>query len=158
MQTLLEQTPETLSSKAAILAESSSRALRELIDPDVQEGGHEVLRVSFERSDGKRVETAMPGETLSLLVAVLNELGHGKGVVIMGTDKEITTQQAADFLRVSRPYFVKLLTQGKIPFRSVGSRRRVLLEDVLRYKANEVADRHQGLDELVAEAQNLGMY
>jgi excisionase family DNA binding protein len=100
----------------------------------------------------------LPRASLPLLSQILRELGKGKNVVVLATDTEVTTQQAADFLKVSRPYLVKLLEEGKIPFRKVGPRRRVALEALLRYKEQEEAERHRGLDELVAEAQRLGMY
>ena len=93
-----------------------------------------------------------------MLSKILRELGNGKNVVVVATDTEVTTQQAADFLSVSRPYLVKLLEEGKIPFRLVGPRRRVRLGDMLRYMEQEESERHRGLDELVAEAQRLGMY
>ena len=72
-------------------------------------------------------------------------------------DKELTTQQAADFLHVSRPYFVKLLDQGKIPHRKVGVRRWVRLEDVLRYMDATSDAASKALEELIEQAQELNM-
>ncbi|MCC6446020.1 MAG: excisionase family DNA-binding protein [Armatimonadetes bacterium] len=89
---------------------------------------------------------------------MLKALGQGQQLVVLTTDTEVATLEAADFLNVSRPYFVKLLEEGHIPFRRVGPRRRVRLGDLLRYQAQEEAKRHQGLDERVAEAHTLGMY
>lgn len=117
-----------------------------------------TVRISVERGDGEKTDVALPEAALALLLSVLKELSHGKGVTVVATDTEVTTQQAATLLNVSRPYFVKLLEEGKIPYRTVGPRRRVLVEDLLSYKAGEEAERHRGLDALVAEAQKLGMY
>jgi excisionase family DNA binding protein len=145
------------------LAELSCKALQAIsqfhdIGKESEAFQKTMLRVSVERADGERADVALPEAALPLLLTVLKELGHGKGVVVVATDAEVTTQQGADFLNVSRPYFVKLLEEGKIPYRTVGPRRRVLVADLLTYKAREEAQRHRGLDELVAEAQKLGLY
>lgn len=158
METLIQPISKRLSEVDARQAEASSIAMQELLGKDGQPAEQITLRVSIEQPDGNRSELLLPRATLSLLTKMYRELGHGKDVVLLATDTEITTGQAADFLRVSRPYFVKLLEEGKIPYRRVGPRRRVLLCDLLRYKESEEAKRHQGLDELVAEAQKLGMY
>ena len=158
MQTLTQALEKPLSEVEARQAVASSIALEHLLGMDDQPLQQITLRVSIEQHDGEKTELLMPGVTLSLLSKLLRELGHGKSVVVLATDTEVTTQQAADFLKVSRPYVVKLLEQGKIPFRLVGPRRRVLLGDLLRYKEQEEAARQRGLDELVAEAQRLGMY
>ena len=71
------------------------------------------------RSDGEKSDLLLPTAALPLLSKILREIGHGKNVVVLTTDTEVTTQQAAEFLTVSRPYFVKLLEEGKIPFRLV---------------------------------------
>jgi excisionase family DNA binding protein len=157
MQTLTHSTNKPLSEDEARQAEASSLALSHLLGQEllIQKT---TLRMSVERPDGEKAELLLPSSALPLLSKILRELGHGKNVVVLATDTEATTQQAADFLKVSRPYFVKLLEEGKIPFRKIGPRRRVLLGDLLRYKEQEEAERHRGLDELVAEAQKLGMY
>jgi excisionase family DNA binding protein len=101
---------------------------------------------------------SVPGAALPLLASLLQELSRGKGVVFVTTDTELTTQQAADFLHVSRPYLVKLLDQGKIPFRKVGVRRRVHLQDVLSYMEASGDAAAKALDEMAAENQRLGLY
>jgi excisionase family DNA binding protein len=70
----------------------------------------------------------------------------------------LTTQQAADFLNVSRPYFIRLLEQGAIPHTKTGSHRRVRLDDVLAYKRQRDAERRRALDDLVALSQEMGLY
>ena len=156
MQTLSKPTNTRLSEVDARQAEASSVALQRLLGQQEQLI-QQTLRVSVEQPSGEKAELLLPAVTLSLLSTILHELGKGKNVVVLTTDAEVTTQQAADFLKVSRPYLVKLLNEGKIPFRLVGPRRRILLGDLLRYRGIEDAEQHRGLDELAAEAQKLGM-
>ena len=158
MQFLTYPTNLPLSAEEVRQAETTSVALQNLLRKQTAPSEKATLRVSVEQADGEKAELTLPDASLPLLSAILRELGHGKNVVVMATDTEVTTQQAAVFLKVSRPYVVKLLEEGKIPYRLVGPRRRVLLGDLLRYKEQEDAERHRGLDELVVEAQKLGMY
>jgi excisionase family DNA binding protein len=158
METLIQSGNGPLSETEARQAGASGETLRRFLGPEQPARQTKILRVCVEDPEGQRTELLLPSLSLSLLSRILNELGSGKSVVVLTTDAEVTTQQAADLLKVSRPYVVKLLQDGKIPFRTVGPRRRVLLEHLLRYKEREEAERHHGLDELAAEAQKLCMY
>jgi excisionase family DNA binding protein len=109
------------------------------------------------RDAGREETIELPAGAVKLLVEILEDMASGRSVMIVPQNAELTTQQAADFLNVSRPFLIRLLEERKIPFRMVGTHRRVRLEDVLRYKEGIDADRRKVLDELAAEAQELGM-
>jgi excisionase family DNA binding protein len=99
----------------------------------------------------------VPRAAFELFVRILGEMANGNAVTIVPVHAELTTQQAADLLNVSRPYMVKLLEEEKIPCRMVGTRRRVRFEDLVRYKQQDEAERQTVVDELTAEAQRLGL-
>ena len=107
--------------------------------------------------DDRAVRVAVPEPALRLLMEVLRELASGNAVAVVSFRPEVTTQQAADLLNVSRPYVVKLLEEGRIPYRSVGPRRRIPLVDLLAFKREDDARRRRIADELTREAADLGM-
>jgi excisionase family DNA binding protein len=93
----------------------------------------------------------------TLLVQILTEMSKGNGIMVMPIHAELTTQQAADFLNVSRPFVIGLLEKGEISFRTVGRHRRVRLEDIMNYRKQLEEKRLNALDELTAQAQELNM-
>lgn len=99
----------------------------------------------------------LPASAVKLLVEILEDMASGRAVTIVPKDAELTTQQAADCLHVSRPFLIRILEDGKIPFRLVGTHRRIRFDDVLQYKQAIDSDRRAVLDELAAEAQEMGM-
>jgi excisionase family DNA binding protein len=100
----------------------------------------------------------VPREAAVLLAKILGLLANGEGVNVIPDTAELTTQQAAEFLNVSRPYLIKVLESGEIPFRLVGTHRRVRFRDLSEYKSRDDLARRRAADELTQLTQELGLY
>lgn len=102
---------------------------------------------------------AIPGDVYELVQKILGMLSRGQAVSIIPHTKELTTQQAADLLGISRQYLVRdLLEAGKVPFHRVGTHRRVYLKDLLAFRHERDRRRSAGLDEMAREADRQGLY
>lgn len=99
----------------------------------------------------------LPRQALVLLRDLLIEMAQGNSVTILPTHAEVTTQEAANMLNVSRPHLVKLLEEGAIPFTRVGTHRRIRLQKLLAYKRQREEVSETALQELVDQAQDLDM-
>lgn len=103
------------------------------------------------------VAALIPGSAFDSLIQILEHMSRGDAVSVVADQAELTSQQAAELLNVSRPYLIGLLDQGAIPYRRVGSHRRILFRDAQAYKWEDDARRKATADELTAEAQELGL-
>lgn len=101
---------------------------------------------------------AIPASLHRVLIEAARQLAEGNAVSIIPVTAEVTTQQAADLLNVSRPFVIGLLDKGEIPFHKLGTHRRLRLRDVLAYKRRRDASRRAVIGRLAAEAQELGIY
>lgn len=99
----------------------------------------------------------IPKKALSLLIDILSNMAEGKSITLIASDVEVSTQQAANTLNISRPHLVKLLEQGEIPHRKVGRHRRIQLEDLIEYKNKLKKNRRKNLDFLAEQAQDLNL-
>ena len=113
------------------------------------------VRLTVTGETGVAGQAQIPASALRLLVDALAAIAGGNAVSLMPLNAEITTQEAADLLNVSRPYLVGLLEKGEIPFRKVGVQRRIRLQDVSGYKAQLDTERQAALDALARQAQEL---
>lgn len=100
-------------------------------------------------------EIELPEVAVRLLVDILTNMAEGNAVTLIPVHAELTTKQAADILGVSRPFLIRLLEDGAIPYRKVGTHRRVYFNDVQAYKNRITKERQSVLTQLVEEAQAL---
>ena len=99
----------------------------------------------------------LPASALKMLVGILEEMGRGNTVTVIPVHAELTTQEAADMLNISRPSLIQMLDEGKIEYRKVGTHRRVRFESVMAYKRRVHAERLAALNELAAYDQEIGI-
>jgi len=102
--------------------------------------------------------TELPHSVFLLLERVIEVLARGDAITLVPVGRELTTQQAANILNVSRQYLVRLLDDRRIPFRKTGSHRRVRMEDLLEFKQQRDRDRMASLDALSQLSQDFGGY
>jgi excisionase family DNA binding protein len=136
------------------LAMRSSRSLAEFLP-----GETEPITIRLvDPHGGAELVATIPAAAVRVLTQALAEMAEGRPVTLVPLQAELSTQQAAELLGVSRPYFVKLLEQEQIPYRKVGEQRRVRYEDLRRYLSAYEQAGVAAASQMVAEAQELGLY
>jgi len=131
-------------------ARQSSRMLTKYAEAD-------RVELSLRVGNGSAEKLILPGNVMQLLLDILSEIGKGNAISLVPIHQELSTQEAANLLNVSRPYIVSLLEKGALPHRKVGAHRRVLASDLLAYKQSLTKQRKKTLDELAAISQELGL-
>lgn len=103
-------------------------------------------------------EIELPQSLFLMLRQVVHQLLQGRAVTIVPLNKDLTTQEAADILNVSRPYLIKILEEGVIPYTKIGTHRRIRFVDLIGYKKYRDEKRKKGLAELTRLSQEMGLY
>ena len=159
MATTIADFPETISPTLADteLARESSRQLSKILGRHPAGSGFSDFRLRVQADDEPEEVIVIPSSAFRLLTDVLSQMALGNAVTLMPVHAELTTQQAADILNVSRPFLIGLIDDGKIPCRKVGTHRRIRFDDLMVYRQKIDQQRMQALEELAREAQELDM-
>jgi excisionase family DNA binding protein len=135
------------------IAERAARRITEYLDGHPDDDLIEALGET-----GTEDALVIPRATVVMFAQILDLLAQGRGVQIIPKEVELSTQQAADALNVSRPYLIGLLESGQIPFRKVGRHRRVRFEDLMDYKRQDDLSRRDAADKLASLSEDLDLY
>ncbi len=154
MATLIESLETVAPSESDTqLAQQSSRLLAKIL----ARKRSTPVRLRIQPDHEPEETISIPLSAFRLLHDILTEMASGNAVTLIPVHAELTTQQAADLLNVSRPFLIEQLEKGVIPFRKVGTHRRVLFRDAMEYKRRIDQERLKNLEELAAQAQELDM-
>ena len=153
MATMTTRTREPVVPTAhdAAIAREASRMLAPYVE--------HLESLHFQVGEAKKVtqKLLLPATAVRLLLDLLTEMAAGNAITLIPVHAQLTTQQAADVLNVSRPFLVSLLEEGKIPHLKVGTHRRILFEDLMQYKKEIDRERQKALDELIRESEKLNI-
>lgn len=138
-------------------AESSAAAAQALGGVQAYLRAHPDGPATVRLVDDDAGQLVVPRAAVELLARILAHMANGHGVSVVPAHAELTTQQAADLLNVSRPYLIGLLDAGEIEYRKVGSHRRVLAGSLLEYKHRDDARRRAAADELTVLTQDMDL-
>ena len=134
---------------------AATREEREALEA-IEEIAQSADAMLVEPGTGRQV--ALPKAARAVLLAAAHALRRGSRVALIPVGASLTTQQAAELLNVSRPYLIRILEAGDLPYEMVGTHRRLDLDDVLRYRAQRTQRRRDALRRLSEEADELGIY
>ena len=146
------QDPVSPTAEETQLARESSQRLARFFNTKARR----IVRCRVEAENGTEVAVSIPAAAFHLLNSILAEMAKGNAVTLIPVHAELTTQQAADLLKVSRPFLIEQLEKGVIPHRKVGTHRRVMFADVMKYKHAMDQNRLKALEELSTLDQELG--
>lgn len=152
MLALMDQTrePFVADEAEAVVARKAAESFKAVAE------ANESVKISIGEKDSKII-VPLPAPAVAMIYAVLKAMAHRTPVSVIPYDAELSTQQSADYLNISRPYLIRKLDAGDIPFRRVGTHRRVRFCDLIAYEQKCRADQRQALADLHDEEKRLGL-
>jgi excisionase family DNA binding protein len=137
----------------SVMAQEEEKSSIKYLESILQLEGSQAKLVG---ADGQ--EIPIPESVYQVLHQTIHALASGKVISVVIQDRELTTQKAADLLKVSRPYLIKLLDQGEIPCIRVGTHRRVRFDDLMKYKEERDTKRREGIKQFTQFLEAEGFY
>lgn len=119
-------------------------------------GKAENKELQISTSNGESI--VIPNSVTDIFRTVINVIAQGKGISLIPVAEEVTTSQGAEILNISRPYLMRLIENGELPYHQVGTHKRINLQDLLEYKNIRDKKRKKGLQKLTKLSQELGLY
>ena len=145
--------PVLPSETEVILAKETSRVLA----ARMQDEDEDPMELRILNHGAPEATLKLPAPAVRLLLRILEEMARGNAVTLIPLHAELTTQEAADMLNISRPTLIQLLDDKKIKFRRIGTHRRIPFESLMEYKRQVRADRQAAIDEFVSYNEELGI-
>jgi excisionase family DNA binding protein len=148
MLALLDQVrePLTATETEAVIARKSAERLASVVE------AKQDITVHIE---GTKIAVPLPARAVELMFEILTAMANGQPVSVIPQQAELSTQQAADFLNVSRPFVVKLIDEGKLPARKINRHRRIKFADLVEFEKQSQIERIQALAEMAELTRNL---
>lgn len=146
-----EVTPPVLNPKDKEMVRLAQRCIMASLDHS------RAAVITLTTDTGEHPAVEVPPAALKLIGQLLGVMSEGRPVVLMPTEQELTTVEAANFLNVSRPFVIKEMESGRLPHRKVGSHRRISMEDLLAYAQKMRAQQVKALDRMAKNARELGL-
>ncbi|TPE47890.1 helix-turn-helix domain-containing protein [Amaricoccus solimangrovi] len=152
MLALMDQThePFVADEAEAVVARAAADRLRAVAK------ANQNVEISIDNEDA-RIVVPLPAAAVAMFHAVLEAMARRTPISIIPYDAELSTQQSADFLNISRPYLVRKLEAGDLPFRKVGTHRRIRFSDLVAYERRRAVEQETALANLHDEARRLGL-
>jgi excisionase family DNA binding protein len=152
--------PSVLSEEErALLRDQLRQVVAENESDSSEESGTQIGPITLQvEGESEDVTISLPPAAAGPLLKLLADLAEGRAVSVADADEELTTREAAELLKVSRPHLTRLLKEGEIPSHKVGSHHRVYRRDVLAYKARRQEQSEEAMQELTRVSQELGLY
>ncbi|WP_310644890.1 helix-turn-helix domain-containing protein [Limnohabitans sp.] len=146
-----EVTPPSLNAKDKEMVRVAQRCIMASLDHS------RAAAITLTTDTGEHPTVEVPPAALKLIGQLLGAMSEGRPMVLMPTEQEFTTVEAANFLNVSRPFVIKEMESGRLPHRKVGSHRRIALDDLMGYAQAMRAKQEGALDRMASNARELGL-